>query len=177
MRNLIAAALAGTVLLSAGPAFAYKIFVSNEKGNDVTVLDGESFEIIHTIKAGQRPRGIVTSPDGTKVYAMLQSSMVDEGGSDGVMNRIVEFDAASGTANRQLAYRMDTSSQGRGISALVALNDSEFLVLERNNRGLGSANYASPDKRVYTIDITGYNERMLPTPRDGSDPAWSPLNQ
>lgn len=30
--------------------------------------------------------------------------------------------------------------------------------------------------RVYTIDITGYNERVLQTPRDGSDPAWSPLN-
>ncbi|MFA5592039.1 MAG: Tol-Pal system beta propeller repeat protein TolB [Micavibrio sp.] len=31
--------------------------------------------------------------------------------------------------------------------------------------------------KLYTIDITGYNERVLPTPRDGSDPAWSPLNQ
>lgn len=31
--------------------------------------------------------------------------------------------------------------------------------------------------RLYTIDITGYNERPLPTPRDGSDPAWSPVNQ
>lgn len=31
--------------------------------------------------------------------------------------------------------------------------------------------------KIYTIDITGYNERQLPTPRDGSDPAWSPLNQ
>ncbi len=31
--------------------------------------------------------------------------------------------------------------------------------------------------RVYTIDITGYNERVLPTPQDGSDPAWSPLNK
>ena len=30
--------------------------------------------------------------------------------------------------------------------------------------------------RIYTIDITGYNERWLKTPRDGSDPAWSPLN-
>lgn len=30
--------------------------------------------------------------------------------------------------------------------------------------------------KLYTIDITGYNERVLPTPRDGSDPAWSPLN-
>lgn len=31
--------------------------------------------------------------------------------------------------------------------------------------------------KVYTIDITGYNERWLQTPMDGSDPAWSPLNR
>ncbi len=30
--------------------------------------------------------------------------------------------------------------------------------------------------KIYTIDLTGYNERMLPSPVDGSDPAWSPLN-
>ncbi len=30
--------------------------------------------------------------------------------------------------------------------------------------------------RLYTIDITGYNERWLKTPNDGSDPAWSPIN-
>ncbi len=30
--------------------------------------------------------------------------------------------------------------------------------------------------RLYTIDITGYNERWLRTPNDGSDPAWSPIN-
>lgn len=30
--------------------------------------------------------------------------------------------------------------------------------------------------KLYTIDLTGYNERPLQTPRDGSDPAWSPLN-
>jgi TolB protein len=35
---------------------------------------------------------------------------------------------------------------------------------------------AQRQARVYTIDITGYNERALPTPMDGSDPAWSPLN-
>lgn len=28
---------------------------------------------------------------------------------------------------------------------------------------------------LYTIDLTGYNERMVVTPADGSDPAWSPL--
>ena len=28
---------------------------------------------------------------------------------------------------------------------------------------------------LYSIDLTGYNERMIPTPGDASDPAWSPL--
>jgi TolB protein len=30
--------------------------------------------------------------------------------------------------------------------------------------------------KIYTIDLTGFNERQLPTPADASDPAWSPLN-
>ncbi|MCB9945164.1 MAG: Tol-Pal system protein TolB [Geminicoccaceae bacterium] len=29
--------------------------------------------------------------------------------------------------------------------------------------------------RLFTIDITGYNEREVPTPLDASDPDWSPL--
>lgn len=29
--------------------------------------------------------------------------------------------------------------------------------------------------RLYSIDLTGYNERELQTPMDASDPAWSPL--
>lgn len=34
----------------------------------------------------------------------------------------------------------------------------------------------SREARLYTIDITGFNERVLQTPGDASDPAWSPLN-
>jgi len=29
--------------------------------------------------------------------------------------------------------------------------------------------------RIYTVDLTGYNEREAITPQDASDPAWSPL--
>src|SRR5258708_17547049 len=29
--------------------------------------------------------------------------------------------------------------------------------------------------RLYSIDLTGYNERKVITPQDASDPAWSPL--
>lgn len=34
---------------------------------------------------------------------------------------------------------------------------------------------ANGGPRIHSVDITGYNERVVPTPSFGSDPAWSPL--
>ena len=34
-----------------------------------------------------------------------------------------------------------------------------------------------PGPRLFSIDLTGYNEREIATPRDASDPAWSPLKR
>ncbi len=34
---------------------------------------------------------------------------------------------------------------------------------------------ASGGPKLFSVDITGYNERQVPTPAFGSDPAWSPL--
>lgn len=31
------------------------------------------------------------------------------------------------------------------------------------------------ESRLYSIDLTGFNERLVPTPGNASDPAWSPL--
>ena len=100
--------------------------------------------------------GLAISPDGKYAFAMLQSAMLDEGGSSGAVNRIVKFDTATGTAVAQYAYGMKRSGEGQGISALVAINDHEFYVLERNNRGIGiGASLATADKEVYRIDLTG----------------------
>ncbi len=101
--------------------------------------------------------GLAISPDGRHVYAMLQVAMLDEGAGNGVYNRIVKFDTRTGRAVAQYAYKLEGSNQGRGTSALVALNEHEFLVLERNNRGLGvpDANLASPNKKVFRIALSG----------------------
>lgn len=99
--------------------------------------------------------GLAISPDGNYAYAMLQSAMMDEGASSGFCNRIVKFDTETGEAVAQYAYKMEGSSQGRGISALVALNADEFVVLERNNRGIGvGAEATPPSKKVFRIDLS-----------------------
>ena len=100
--------------------------------------------------------GLAVSPDGLFAYAMLQSATLDEGGGNGSISRIVKFDTGSGEAVAQYAYQMKRSGQGQGTSSLVALNDHEFLVLERNNRGVGvGATFATADKEVFKIDLTG----------------------
>jgi hypothetical protein len=111
-------------------------------------------------EAGKRTNrgfeGLAISPDGRFAYAVLQSAMLDEGGGNGVFSRIVKYDVLTGQAVAQYAYRMDTGAQGRGISALVALGNDRFLILERNNRGVGvGADLATADKRVYEIDLAG----------------------
>ncbi len=117
---------------------------ANDSGNSAGKRTNRGFE------------GLAVSPDGEYVYAMLQSAMLDEGGGSGLCNRIVKFSTATGTALAQYAYQMEGSSQGRGISALFAVNDHEFLVLERNNRGIGvGAELSPPNKKVFRIDLTG----------------------
>jgi hypothetical protein len=117
---------------------------ASDEGNDAGKRTNRGFE------------GLAISPDGGTVFAMLQSAMLDEGGGNGTWNRIVAFDTRTTRMLGQYAYKMEGSSQGRGISALVALNEHEFLVLERNNRGLGvDATLTPPNKKVFRIDLAG----------------------
>lgn len=100
--------------------------------------------------------GLAISPDGQFAFAILQSATLDEGGGNGSVSRIVKFDTETGEAVAQYAYQMKRSGQGQGVSALVAINNDEFLVIERNNRGVGvGAEFATADKEVYRIDLSG----------------------
>ena len=46
---------------------------------------------------------------------------------------------------------------------------NEGIALKTNDKGEGFS------AKLWSIDLTGYNERMVKTPTDGSDPSWSSL--
>src|SRR5215831_19370867 len=48
---------------AAPPASAYMAYVSNEKSNTVSVIDTDKWQVVKTIKVGQRPRGIAFTKD------------------------------------------------------------------------------------------------------------------
>jgi hypothetical protein len=119
-----------------------------------------------TLTAGREPNrgfeGLAISPDGKYAYAMLQNGAVTDGwagGNRGKYTRIVKYDIETGNAVAQYAYELDSSSQGRGISSIVALGGDRFLVLERNNRGVGvGATFASADKNIFEINLSGASD-------------------
>jgi TolB protein len=47
--------------------------------------------------------------------------------------------------------------------------NGRVLMFFRESRGAGGG------PKLFSIDLTGANERQVPTPAFGSDPAWSPL--
>lgn len=152
--------------------------VARDATGTANYVDGRP-TIVHGRQDNRGFEGLTFNARGDKLYAVMQDPLVDEGSSnDGRRSRnvrIVEFDARSGRSTAQYAYQLEAretlnaitaatdddfsaTQQGRsiGLSAIVALSDDEFLVLERDNRGLGVEVTATPvHKRVYRIDLRG----------------------
>jgi PQQ-dependent catabolism-associated beta-propeller protein len=63
------------VVVTAAEAHAeLRIFVTNERSDDVTVIAADSGTVLKTIAVGKRPRGIVASADGKRVYVANSNS-------------------------------------------------------------------------------------------------------
>jgi len=56
------------------PPAAGRLFVTNEQGGDISVVDVAAAKVIATIPVGKRPRGIRLSPDGSTLFVALSGS-------------------------------------------------------------------------------------------------------
>src|SRR5262249_14443916 len=65
--------------------------------------------------------------------------------------RIVVIDVETGFVKHEFAYNL---GPGTGVSDIVALNNHEFLVDERDGKGLGDDSKAK-NKLLFKIDING----------------------
>src|SRR5262245_207219 len=64
------------------PKAPYYVYVTNEPGGDLTIIDGGTNEAVATVPLGKRPRGIRVSPDGTKLFVALSGSPIAGPGVD-----------------------------------------------------------------------------------------------
>jgi hypothetical protein len=101
--------------------------------------------------------GLAITPDGRTLVGIMQAALIqdaNQGGDAANLLRIVTIDLDTGNTTHQYAYKLTT---GSGVSEILALNNHEFLVDERDGRGReGGTNLASNDariKQIFKIDL------------------------
>ena len=106
--------------------------------------------------ANKGAEGLAITPDGRTLVVALQSALIQDGGtgSKGAFTRIVTLDIRTGNVKAQYAYPLFATKPGKyaTISEILALNDHQFLVDERDGKGFeggGSASY----KVLNLVDI------------------------
>lgn len=97
--------------------------------------------------ANKGMEGLAITPDGKTLVGIMQAPLEQDPAK---FVRIVTIDVASGTTH-EYGYKLTT---GSGVSDIVAINDHEFLVDERDGKGLGDGSKAVV-KQVFRIDLAG----------------------
>ena len=115
-------------------------------------------------QANRGMEGLAITPNGRYLVGIMQNALIQDNGLNtstppgrrGLNNRILKVDLVTGRT-QEFVYTVDAINQGRGVNEMLAINDHEFLVLERDNRPMAPTppNAAqSPNlKRIYRIDL------------------------
>ncbi len=85
--------------------------------------------------------------------------------SSGFTIGVMKSDFVDGQSNERLI------ASGYLVEAPSWAPNGRVVVFTKGSRNKGKSSNGL--NRIYTIDFTGHNERIIPTPSDASDPDWS----
>jgi len=135
-----------------------KFGVANLSSQGNTEISGNSSGRV----ANKGMEGLAITPDGHTLVGVMQSPLIQDGGTDGATTRLLKIDVLTG-AVREYAYPLtNIAAPGKPakyptVSDIVAVNDHQFLLDERDGKGLGD-NSTAAFKRLYLIDLNGAEE-------------------
>jgi len=176
--------------------------VTRGGGSDIFVVDASSHAAHRLTSSGSIDTSPCYSPDGSQIVFNSDrggdQQLYIMGASGGGAKRIsfghgrygtpvwsprgdlIAFTRLSGGTFAIGVMAPDGSGE-RILSESFAVEGPTFapngrvLMFWRETQARDSSG-AGFSSRLVSIDITGFNERQVPTPTDASDPAWSPLN-
>lgn len=100
--------------------------------------------------ANKGMEGLAITPDGKTLVGIMQAPLIQDSATGATSTlRIVTIDIVSGKTTHQYAYNLTT---GSGVSEMIALNEHEFLVDERDGKGRADGDKAK-NKQLYKIDL------------------------
>ncbi|MDO9238336.1 MAG: esterase-like activity of phytase family protein [Aquabacterium sp.] len=103
--------------------------------------------------ANKGMEGLAISPDGSKLFGIMQSPLLQDGGDTaaGKTNRIVQIDITTG-ATKEFAISNSFGGKAYNNSDLVAINDNTLALLPRDGKGLGDGSSAK-FKQIWSINL------------------------
>lgn len=140
-----AAALAASVLACRAPAAAAaaageRLYVSDEAGGDVVVVDPERRSVVARIAVGKRPRGIQLSADRRRVYVALSGSPI--AGPNVDESKLPPPDRrydGIGVVDLKLRKLINTYPSGADPEAFALSHDGKVLYVSNEDVGKLSA--------------------------------------
>lgn len=147
-------------------------WVSDEYGPHIVHFDanGKTIERINPFGNGtggrriplvfakRRPNrgmeGLTITPDGKTLVGIMQFPLYNPSASDvsgSLVTRILSFDITTGLS-KEYVYLIDRANL-QANSEIVAIDNTTFLVLERDGEYATNANRATVIKKVYKIDL------------------------
>jgi hypothetical protein len=184
-------------------AFNRKIFISDEYGPYIYEFDGngtrtrafkipDKFFIAHpsadpTLELGGNDsgrqanrgmEGLAITPDGSKLFGIMQNALIQDQALTadlkrrGRYNRILELDLRTG-ATREYAYKIEDKSYG--VNEILAVNDRQFLVIERDGKDGEEASF----KKIFRIDLEGASDvsHLEGLPEKGDPVGFTPVTK
>ena len=103
--------------------------------------------------ANKGMEGLAITPDGKTLVGIMQNALIQDAASSKAAKsllRMVTIDIASGNVTHQYGYLLTT---GSGVSEILAINDHEFLVDERDGHGRANGDNAVV-KQLFKIDLS-----------------------
>lgn len=123
-------------------------FVTNLSPMGATEISGNTSG--RTANKGME--GLAITPDGRTLVGIMQAALIQDanlGKPASKMLRLVTIDIQSGQVLHEYAYNL---SPGSGVSELLALNNHEFIVDERDGDGRANGDDAVV-KQLFKIDL------------------------
>ncbi|MCX7211850.1 MAG: esterase-like activity of phytase family protein [Burkholderiales bacterium] len=126
-----------------------KYYAPNQNAVGDTEISGNTIGRV----SNKGMEGLAITPDGKTIVGIVQAPMAQDAAisASNKLLRIIAIDVATGAIKGEYGYKLTT---GSGVSEITAINDHEFLVLERDGKGLGDGTNAAV-KTLFKIDLTG----------------------
>jgi len=146
-------------------------WISDEYGPHIIHVDktGKTLEKINPYTTGRKlplvlakrrsnrgMEGLTITPDGKTLVGIMQFPLYNPSSAavaGSLVIRIVTFDISSG-ATKEFVYMMDNTTL-QAVSEITAIDNNNFLVLERDGLFPTDANRSTIFKKIFKISLTG----------------------